>query len=151
VSKFRHGENGHFWCYFDVSGHFRTFWFYDLFSSLSTRVEISTCRKWSILSKFTFIVDQRSSGVAKHHFTRFYEKSCFDPKTPLFCQKKHLTFGAAGHDRLTPSSNLAFRMSQGSCVPNLVTLGQRGRELSIRQTDGQTDRQTDRQTEKVLS
>jgi hypothetical protein len=87
------------------------------------------------MSKIPFIVDQRLSGVAKHHFKRFYEKNCFDTRKPLFCQKKHLTFGAAGHDRLTPSSNLASCRSQGSCVPNLVTLGQKGRELSIRRTD----------------
>jgi hypothetical protein len=72
--------------------------------------------------------------------TKFYEKKFFDPKTPLFCQKRHLTFGAAGHDLLTPSSNLASVMSQRSCVPNLVTLGQKGRELSWSRTDRQTDR-----------
>jgi hypothetical protein len=175
VAKFRHVENGQFWCYFDGSGHFKTFWFFDLFSSLSTRVEISTCRKWSFLGYFdvldhfkTFwffdifsslstrveistcrkwsflskMVDQRSSGVVKRHLTPFYEKKFFDPKTPLFCQKQHLTSDAAGHDLLTSSSNLALVTSQRSCIPSLVILGQEGHELSCPQTD---DRQTDRQ------
>jgi hypothetical protein len=37
VSKFRHVENYHFSGYFDVLGYFKTFWFFVLFSSLSTR------------------------------------------------------------------------------------------------------------------
>jgi hypothetical protein len=127
VAKFRHVENGQFWCYFDVSGHFKTFWFFDLFSSLSTRVEILTCRKWSFLSSF------------------YEKKFFFNPKTPLFCQKQHLTSDAAGHDLLTSSSNLALVTSQRSCIPSLVILGQEGHELSCPQTD---DRQTDRQTKR---
>jgi hypothetical protein len=119
VTKFRHVENGHFWCYFDVLGNFMTFCFLTFF------------RHFRHVSKFGHVEShQESSRVVKRHLTTFYDKKFFDPKTPLFCQKRHLTFGAAGHDLLTPSSNLASVMSQRSCVPNLVTLGQEGHELS---------------------
>jgi hypothetical protein len=68
--------------------------------------------------------------------------------TPLFCQKRHLTFDPEDHDLLPSSWNLTFVMSQRSFVPNLVTIGQEGHELwcwTVGRTDVRTDGQTDRQ------